>query len=37
MRDILDRIATATRADLDGLLPDRWKLDHPEAHLPLGR
>lgn len=37
MRGILDRIATATRAGLDGLLADRWKLDHHEAHLPLGR
>jgi transposase len=37
MRDVLDRIPAATRTDLDDLLPDRWKLAHPEAHLPLGR
>jgi transposase len=37
LRDVLGRIAAVTRGDLDDLLPDRWKLAHPEAHLPLNR
>ncbi len=37
LKDVLDRIATVTAAQLHDLLPDRWVKAHPEHILPLGR
>jgi transposase len=38
LKDVLERIAVLkTPADLEPLLPDRWKAAHPQHHLALGR
>ena len=37
LKDVLERIATVTAAQLHELLPDIWAKAHPQHHLPLGR
>jgi len=37
LRDVLDRMPHVPMSQIDDFLPDRWKTEHPGAHLGLNR